>query len=101
MNGGSIWSLQRVDIQHPFDEVLEVDAHVLDQSGPDERQRLRISLQHEADRKAFVAIADPDASQGSSGARLVGAREHPEITGRTRTTLWGKENARNLDLSMR
>ena len=84
---GGVGSLQRVYVQHPLDELLEVDARVADESGPDERQRLRVAFEHEPDRKTLVTIADLHASQSGGGAGTVGPRKHTKITGRTRTSL--------------
>ena len=87
IDGVGVGPLQRIRIQHPFDELLEVFAHVADQRRPDERQRLRVAFEHQADRQTLVTVADLHARQRLRHARAMSAREHAEIAGRTRTTL--------------
>ena len=88
---GRVWPLQRIGVEHPFDETLEVLAHVPNERRLDERERVRIAFEYESDWQTFVAVADFDARQRMSGAGSMSARKHPEIARRATTTLWGEK----------
>ena len=87
VDGGGVGPLQRIRIQHPLDELLEVFTHVPDQRRPDQRQRLGVAFEHQADRQTFVTVADFDARERLRHAGSVSAGKHAEIAGRTRTPL--------------